>query len=157
MQIVLEGSTSEKKFALGMQFTYDLRELTVLVLDFVCFINYDVVPFNFFQTVETDTNSFKTCYYHIEFAFFHHVGQNLFSFITSGDKLYDSRAGHPFFKLVHPITEGNLRRHYNVRSTYLFEFFDKSQDGDCLDGLAQSHVICQNSTDAALVETDHPV
>lgn len=42
-------------------------------------------------------------------------------------------------------------------SIYLLELLNKGKDGYRLYGLAKTHVVSQDATDAALIKTDHPV
>lgn len=44
-----------------------------------------------------------------------------------------------------------------MRPVDFFVLLDECQDGDGLDGFAETHIIGQDTADAALIETDHPV
>ncbi len=59
MQIVLEWSSSKEEFTLGVEFSDDLRELTFFVLDFVGFIDDNVMELYFFKVTEADSDTFK--------------------------------------------------------------------------------------------------
>jgi hypothetical protein len=96
----------------------------------------DVVPFNFFKGVEAYPHSFKAGHDNIEFTFLHYVGEDVFPFIASGDQLDNLSAGHPFLKLVHPVSKSDLGGDHDMGSTHFLKLLDESQDGDGLDSFS---------------------
>ncbi len=140
-----------------MQFPDNLRKLTILILDLMCLIDDDVVPLDALETVQADTYSLETSHQDIELPLIHHVAQDLLTLILCCDQLHHSSTGHPFLKLVHPISKSDLGSNHDVWTTHFLELFYEGKDGDGLNGLTQTHIVSKDTTDATLIETDHPI
>lgn len=122
MQVILQWCTSEEEFTLVAQSPYQLGELTFLVLDLMGFVDYDVVPFNIFKVIQADPNSLETCDQDIEFLGHHAVGQDLRTLLFGSDEFDNHALWQPFFKLIFPIPQSNLRRDNYMGSFHLFKF-----------------------------------
>ena len=73
------------------------------------------------------------------------------------DETDGSDSGAPPLELIHPVGQGGLGHQDHVRTRNVAQVFHVAQEGDGLQGLAQAHLVGQNSVDAVLVEGDHPI
>jgi len=67
----------------------------------------------------------------------------------------DRRA--PLGKLVIPVQEGRLGNHHEMRPADILVVLQVAKERDSLEGLAKTHLVCQDSIESVLVQGDHPV
>lgn len=120
-------------------------------------IDDDVMPLDFFQGTEANSDTFETCDNDIKFSLVDKVVNKIFSFFLGCNKLDNSFLRQPFLDFVGPVTQRNFRSNDQERTRYIFIFLDEAEHGDCLDGLSESHIIGKDSVDSTFVEGDHPV
>lgn len=119
-----------------------MRQLTLFVLDFVSLIDYNVMELDFLQVAQTDSDTLKWGDDDVELACWNALFDDVLSFLFGGDELDDFAARQPFPEFIFPVTKCNFGRYDDVWAFNLFELLDEWNDGDGLDGLSQTHIIC---------------
>jgi hypothetical protein len=157
MKIVLEWSSSKEEFTLGVEFSDDLRELTFFVLDFVGFIDDNIMKLDFFKVAEANSDALKGGDNDVELAGRDAFFDDILTLLFGSDQFDHSAAGKPFAELILPVTQSDFRGDDDVWAFDFLEFLDEGDDGNGLDGFSQAHIISENAVDTAFIQRDHPV
>lgn len=68
MEVVLKWRTCEENAVSGIEDTQSLRNLRILILELVSFINDEVLPFELLEGSHAEANTLKSCEADIELA-----------------------------------------------------------------------------------------
>lgn len=68
MEVVLQWCTSQQQSVLWFQLPDSFRCLRIFIFNFMCFVNYNVLPLELWKSTHTNSNGLKSCNANIEFT-----------------------------------------------------------------------------------------
>lgn len=157
MEIILQRSTSDEEPTIGFELPQFLRDLTVLVLDLVSFVDHHVFPFELKQVAHTNSSTLEGGQTHVELSRDELGLEDIFSFLFACYQVDNSEAWVPLFEFLHPVRDSTLRNDDKVWPWNLFVFHKEGQERYGLDGLSETHLIGKDSVDTSLIQANHPV
>ena len=121
-------------------------------------IQDQVVPISLLNESEAliFQQSIVCCHYHIKSSWFEIVLDYLSSALHCWFQVHSLKMRSPLPKLIHPVGNSWFWSNDNVRLLVSHGLTHIRDDRNSLDGLAHSHVVCQNSVESVLMKRDHP-
>lgn len=157
MQIILEWSTGQKKSVPRFQLSDSLWGLTLLIFNFMCFINNYILPLKFLESTHAHSHTLKSCDADIKITWLYGLFNNVFAELLFRDQVANPNSRVPYGEFTKPVSNNRLGHDNQVIALYLFKFSHEAQQRNCLDCLSKAHLVSQNAINACLIKWDHPV
>mmetsp|Transcript_59635 Transcript_59635/g.158717 ORF Transcript_59635/g.158717 Transcript_59635/m.158717 type:complete len:424 (-) Transcript_59635:1733-3004(-) len=157
VQVVLQRGTGEQQARVRLELAHHRGQLGVLVLDAVRLIDDEVAPVELLEVRLLAAHDLERRHHHVELVRLDLLLELLLALLLGAAHVHHAVVRQPLLELLHPVGHGGLRRENHVRAPGVLELGQVADHGDCLDSLAQTHLVGQNSTDAVVVETNQPV
>ena len=128
MQVVLEGCSGQKKAVPRVELPEALRDLTLLVLDLVSFVDDDVLPLELEHLSHAKTNALKGREADVEFTRLEFVFEDVLSFFLRGDKVENSDFWDDSLEFFLPVGDDRFRDNNKEIVLYLLVFTQECEE-----------------------------
>ena len=120
-------------------------------------INYQGFPLHPFEQVYVALCSFIVGDENIKFPRLEDVGNEVGPLLFRVDKYLRAKLRKPLIYLSFPVMHHWFGTHYEVLPLYVVLLVEIGEEGNCLDGFAEAHVVSQNSIRTASRQSYHPI
>lgn len=119
-------------------------------------VDDQVLPAHLLQPSLSQPQALVARHHHVELPPSYRP-QSRLPLLLGGLQLQGTQGRQPLVEFAHPIAQRDFGGDDDVRPGNALALLKERQHSDGLDGLAQTHIICQNAADTAFVQTYHPV